>query len=293
MNKILIIHSHEDYQLAGALVHLIKNSFYGINRKNIICSSQIRRNPLENNSNFIRKYLSSANLTLGLLTEHSNTAPRVLFELGAAWKSNKVITLLGDKIHHDQIPGPLKEYDASRLDSKTSLLGLLKEIAKTCGYGEKKFSGVSQVIDNFLSGYPHCQSYGIPQGWSFLNWSTWGGIRALVFSSDCSRIVINGAINTAAGLVVKKQFNWEFKTLRLDVKGSRLSSFNQKKMFKLQINDEPLLPLEPTLSNANDPEYLNPGDNSFRYQLPAYVNKIDLIFYCARLNNFKIRGGIE
>lgn len=118
------------------------------------------------------------------------------------------------------------------------------------------------------------------------NWDKWGNIK--IVSKKANTIVINGRCDRTSGYVVERDIAFSNNTLVLSISNSSASQFDHKKMFKLEINNKAIRPIEKDRININDPEYINSGDGRVSFRIPIRVQKIQLIFYNAVLKDLEI-----
>ncbi len=112
MTRIFISHSHSDEIIAKKLVDYLFAALT-VEDADIRCTSVAGHKlpPGTNIESQLKKDINGDIALIGLLTQNSLRSQWVLFELGAAWGSGKlVIPILGPKTKKDDLPGPLKSY---------------------------------------------------------------------------------------------------------------------------------------------------------------------------------------
>jgi len=127
-----------------------------------------------------------------------------------------------------------------------------------------------------------------------VGWSTWGGIKADGNIRN-QKVVFNGDLSDgkAGGYVIERRSPFESfggKVIEFKIDGSGNCTFSQYKMFKFQINDIPLSPKENERRNLNDPAYVNVGDGTVSFKLPALINKAEFVFYNSIIEELEISG---
>lgn len=123
----------------------------------------------------------------------------------------------------------------------------------------------------------------------------WGGLQVFKDSAKKS-ITLNGSFSGAAGYAIENDPDLSSlggTTLTFQVRGTGNSRFDQRKLFKLEVNGLAVQPTATHRVSSNDPEYITAQDGSVSFQLPDDVYKIELVFWNASLNNLQISATVS
>ena len=152
MISIFISHAKDDEALATKLVSLITSSLE-IPQTGIRCTSVpgYKFSGATHVSSQIRKELHECKIVLGIISKNSLMSNYVLFELGAGWLLEKAYALVSDDIDFTDLPGPLIENHALKLNDRNDLFSLIEDLCKTTGYKQKTMSMVNSSVDSFLN----------------------------------------------------------------------------------------------------------------------------------------------
>ena len=143
MIRIFISHSHSDEIIAKKLVDYLFAALT-VEDADIRCTSVVGHKlpPGTNIESQLKKDINGDIALIGLLTQNGLRSQWVLFELGAAWGSGKlVIPILGPLANKDDLPGPLKSYIPVSIEDKEvafALNDMIHELASNLNeIGEK------------------------------------------------------------------------------------------------------------------------------------------------------------
>ncbi len=122
-------------------------------------------------------------------------------------------------------------------------------------------------------------------------WSAWGGLKA---KGDIisQKVTFAGNIGTGGYVIQRSEPFQDFsgKALKLRITGTESCSFHEYKLLKFEVNDSPLKPLEKEWINMGDKTYINAADGTVSFQLPPSINKMQFVFYNAKLKDLTISG---
>ena len=120
MTRIFISHSHADSEIASLFVDFLRAALK-LELKDILCSS-VPGYQLELGNSIseqLKKDLNQTTALIALITKDSLRSTWVLFELGSSWGMGKlVVPILAPGLNYEDLPGPLKQYQAVRIDDK-------------------------------------------------------------------------------------------------------------------------------------------------------------------------------
>lgn len=152
MITIFISHAKNDEALATNFVKLITDSLE-IPQTGIRCTSVpgYKFSGATHVSSQIRKELNESKIVLGIISKNSLMSSYVLFELGAGWLLEKAYALISNDIDFVNIPGPLKENHALKLNDRNDLFSLIEDLCKTTGNKQKTMSLVNAAVEAFLN----------------------------------------------------------------------------------------------------------------------------------------------
>lgn len=153
--KIFISHSHQDSQIAKAIVDYLLSALT-INDEDIRCTS-VPGHQLKFGKSIAELLKNDLNITLALITlitEQSLQSKWVMFELGAAWGlGTNIFPILDPNLKIEDLPGPLvnlqcveiKNYDAS-----SRMSDLVKQLAIDLKIAQKHGGKTQANLDAFL-----------------------------------------------------------------------------------------------------------------------------------------------
>jgi len=123
-------------------------------------------------------------------------------------------------------------------------------------------------------------------------WNSWGGVTV---SEDMEKqtVVFSGSFTDAAGWVIESDLPFGGKVLKLNIVGSKNCKLDRQKLFKFEVNDQPLTPIEKGRINLSDKTYINGGDGTVSFRLPSPVKKLQFVFWKATLKDLKISGALS
>jgi hypothetical protein len=129
---------------------------------------------------------------------------------------------------------------------------------------------------------------------SFNGWDKWGSARLTIISNTEGIFTVSGSTeNTASGYVLERELDYlSGRTLVITIGGNLgLSKFDHKKLFKLEINDNPIRTVTPDFINTNDSTYVNASQGTLNFRMPNEVKKINFVFYNASFDrvNFTVQ----
>lgn len=151
--KIFISHSSEDVELVKLILRAMEDSLH-IPNGSIRCTSVPGYKLLTgtHTSTTLRKELTECELIIGVLTRNSLVSGYVLFELGAGWGMAKwTVALLGGDVDFSDIPGPLIETNAIRINERSSVFQFIDDIALQLQLERRPTSKSVEAIDNLVS----------------------------------------------------------------------------------------------------------------------------------------------
>lgn len=136
--SIFISHSSRDRDLVRLFVRALEESLI-IPDKAIRCSSLpgYRLRAGGQSSEILRAELAEAKVIIGILTPNSLESGWVMFELGAGWGGRKNVVPVIAGVEYDDLPGPLKEINASDSADRGELEQMLEEISQVTGFPER------------------------------------------------------------------------------------------------------------------------------------------------------------
>lgn len=125
-----------------------------------------------------------------------------------------------------------------------------------------------------------------------VGWNSWGKISV---SGDINSqtITVNGGSSSSSGYGIQRSFSFGGDTLVLNIQGTGASTFDNYKLFKLEVNDMAVAPVEQSRINLNDPEFINAADGTVTFKLPGNINKMQFVFWNCNLSNLQISGSIH
>lgn len=131
--RIFVSHAHDDADLAGRLVAVLRHGLCGIDAADLRCTSQSAHGllPGEQLSSTLRSNVTAARAVVGLLTPHSLASPYVLFELGAAWGAG--VPIVAVRVGTARSAGPLDEYLSVSPTDEDAVEGLVLGVARAAG----------------------------------------------------------------------------------------------------------------------------------------------------------------
>jgi TIR domain len=156
--KIFISHSHQDSQVANALVDMLLSGL-SLEDSDIRCTS-VPGHQLElgkNIAELLKTDISQAPALIALVSEESLTSNWVMFELGAAWGlERRVYPILGPNMQSSNLPGSLAnltyiEIESPDASSRTS--DLLQQLAQELSVESKSGGKARAKLDAFLMLY--------------------------------------------------------------------------------------------------------------------------------------------
>jgi TIR domain len=131
--RVFISHSSQDLKVAKALVEVLEVAL-SLESNDIRCTSVpgYKLNTGEHTSVQLQKEISGAEVIIGIVTTNSMQSSYVLFELGASWGLNKpTFPLLACGADFSNLPGPLKERHASRLDKRHEIQQVIDDVVSS------------------------------------------------------------------------------------------------------------------------------------------------------------------
>lgn len=151
--KIFISHAHDDVALASELLNLIRGCIK-IYASEIRCTSVPGYAlPLGHISGQIKEELSGCDIVIGLITRNGIESDYVNFELGVGWYLNKAWALLNDEVDYADIPGPLKEHYALKLNNAGDLMTLITEISTKANLHTENLNIINEKVQEFSETY--------------------------------------------------------------------------------------------------------------------------------------------
>jgi hypothetical protein len=128
---VFVSHSHDDADLATAVVDLLGSSLH-LRRSDFLCTSADGSGLAggSNTSNELRQQIASATSFISLLTPKALASSYVLFELGARWGMGQAhIPLLARGNNASGLPGPLKETIALDISQEAKVIQLVLDMS--------------------------------------------------------------------------------------------------------------------------------------------------------------------
>ena len=152
MITIFISHAKSDEALATNLVKLITDSLE-VPQTTIRCTSVpgYKFSGATHVSSQIRKELNESKIVIGIISKNSLMSSYVLFELGAGWLLEKAYALISNDVDFTDLPGPLIENHALKLDDRNDLFSLIEDLCRTTGNKQKTMSLVNAAVEAFLN----------------------------------------------------------------------------------------------------------------------------------------------
>lgn len=150
---IFISHAHDDEAMVAELVDLIEDVL-DIESKEIRCTSVhgYKLPPGAHTSTQLKTELNHCAVVLGIITPSSIQSNWVLFELGAAWAMEKAWALRGKAVNYGDIPGPLKQSNALKLDDSGDVLNLLQALGEVTGRGlDEDLAKINRKVAGYLA----------------------------------------------------------------------------------------------------------------------------------------------
>jgi hypothetical protein len=152
--ELFISHSSADENLAKQLISLIKDTIK-FETKEIRCTSvDGYKLPPGHTSSMLKKELEECSIVIGLITESSIKSNYVNFELGVGWYLDKAWAILDTNINYNQIPGPLSEHNAIKLNDSGDISSLLDNIIEKTQKKHESISIINSKIKDFLNSLP-------------------------------------------------------------------------------------------------------------------------------------------
>lgn len=149
--RIFISHAAADKALAEALVTFFATALNILDHE-IRCTS-VPGHKLRTGAHTsvqLRKDLQTAEVIVGLISSDSITSHYVLFELGAGWGIGKhVVPLMTSDVDYGDLPGPLAERNAVRIDDRDGLQQLIDECANH-GMGIRSLKKATTAVEELL-----------------------------------------------------------------------------------------------------------------------------------------------
>ncbi len=119
-------------------------------------------------------------------------------------------------------------------------------------------------------------------------WNKWGNIAV---KDTNNSILINGDFQSAAGYVYEsKSIRYGGYLLNISIKGTDRCKLHYNQIFKLEIDGDALRPNQINKECPNDPDFICGGDGTVSFNLPKNFNKIQFVFWNAKLENLLISG---
>lgn len=106
-------------------------------------------------------------------------------------------------------------------------------------------------------------------------------------------ISIDGHFSDSAGYVIQRNMPIGGRVITLHISGSSKCILSGDKLFKLEVNDVPVSPIERNRINIDDPNYVTPRDGKISFKMPRTVNKFQIVFWNATLKKLSIKGYIK
>ena len=156
MTRIFISHSHSDQEIASLLVDFLLEALK-MEQEDIRCTSVIGHQlPFGTSiSEQLRDDLNTTTGLIALITKDSLRSSWVLFELGSAWATRRlVVPILGPGLNHQDLPGPLKDYPVVRIDDEQAsyrLTDAINKLASTLNVQQRISSKRDQRLNEFLN----------------------------------------------------------------------------------------------------------------------------------------------
>lgn len=152
--KIFVSHKSSDIELTKSLVKLFTSSLK-IDNEEIRCTSVpgFRLDAGVNSNDAIRKEVNESALLVSLLTPESLKSSFVLFELGARWGVMKpLIPLLAHGADFNDLPAPIRDKNAVKLEKEEDLHDLIDSISKLLDISSNK---ITSYQDEFYTVIEH------------------------------------------------------------------------------------------------------------------------------------------
>jgi hypothetical protein len=148
---IFVSHSSRDRDLVRLFVRALEESLV-LPDKAIRCSSLpgYRLRAGGQSSDILRAEIAEAKVIIGILTPDSLESGWVMFELGAGWGTKKNVVPVIAGVEYDDLPGPLKEINATDAADRGELEQMLEEISHASGIPERGRGRNSETLDELV-----------------------------------------------------------------------------------------------------------------------------------------------
>jgi len=152
--RLFVSHSHEDKDIAVALVDVIEAAMVR-GKDRILCTSHHNKKEYgytgdEDVSEHLRQHLSQSSCVVSLWTPHSRSSIWCLFELGGAWAlANKTYPLLAPGLDQESLPPPLRKgMVGAKLSEPEEISRFLRNLRQRLGWDER--GGASAEIKKLV-----------------------------------------------------------------------------------------------------------------------------------------------
>lgn len=153
--KLFVSHSHDDKEIASALMNVIEAGFTWPEEDGILCTSDERYRPSVLSdpkpgkvSQHLKAHLESSARVLFLMTRNSLDSKWCMFELGGAWLRSEATLPLLAGVKSDEMPAALKGTAGVDITKPEELWEALKSLGKSMGWEVKSSAAVKQHLRN-------------------------------------------------------------------------------------------------------------------------------------------------
>jgi hypothetical protein len=124
---------------------------------------------------------------------------------------------------------------------------------------------------------------------NFNHWNVWGGMKMKVIRDSSNCVVLRGKVKSSAGgIVFNHSSGLGGKVIAVNVDWGK-SIFDKDRLFKFQANSKAMQPLDKTVINTVDRDYVSTLSSTFEFHLPKKVEKLEFVFWESILKEFKLR----
>ena len=153
--KLFVCHSHDDKEIASALMNVIEAGFDWPEKDGILCTSNKKYRPSvlsdptpDKVSQHLKDHLQSSARVLFLMTRNSLDSQWCMFELGGAWLQSEITLPLLAGVKSKKMPAALKETAGVDIMQPEELWDELKCLGKSMGWKVKSYAAVKQPLKN-------------------------------------------------------------------------------------------------------------------------------------------------
>ncbi|NET28648.1 hypothetical protein [Okeania sp. SIO1I7] len=155
----------------------------------------------------------------------------------------------------------------------------------SCQKGNSSIHRITEVTVSQLQAFNLATRFG----------GEYGGITVNRNTAN-QEIILNGTFIGAAGYAIATDpalSSLGGKTLTFQIDGTGNSNFDGDQLFKLEVNQSAVQPTDSSRISSSNPNYITVQDGAISFQLPNNVDKIELVFWNASLNNLRISATVN